>query len=124
MSRLYKRLIGRDVYSFTCLCRAYRRDVLGRVRFRANGFAAVVEIMLRATLAGYRIDVVPMTLDRRQSGESELKIGDGIMTHVGLLTLTALTVSVQQVRHFLTRGGSGGGRIQGEGQNGTRWTPQ
>src|SRR5439155_26453381 len=55
VSGLYKRLIGQDVHTFTCLFRAYRRDALERIRFRSNGFAAVAEIMLRGMLVGCRV---------------------------------------------------------------------
>jgi len=103
VSRFYKLMIGQDVHTFTCLFRAYRRDTLCSVRFRADGFAAVAEIMLRCMLAGHRIDEVPMPLERRQFGESKLKIGDAVMAHLGLLTLTAVTVSAQQFRRLLTR---------------------
>lgn len=103
VSRIYKLLIGQDVYTFTCLFRAYRRDVIQSIRFRADGFAAVAEIMLRAILAGRRIAEVPMPLERRQFGESKLKVSDAVMAHVGLLTLTALTVSSRQVRQAFSR---------------------
>ena len=54
VSGTYKLLIGQDVYTFTCLFRAYRTDTVRRLRFRSNGFAAVAEIMLRSILGGQR----------------------------------------------------------------------
>ena len=98
VSGLYKRLIGQDVHTFTCLYRAYRRDALERIRFRSNGFAAVAEIMLRGMLAGYRVRELPMRLESRRFGESKLKIGDAILAHTGLLALTATLVAVRQLR--------------------------
>ncbi|HXQ21239.1 MAG TPA: glycosyltransferase family 2 protein [Candidatus Acidoferrales bacterium] len=103
VSKVYKLLIGQDVYTFTCLFRAYRRDVVRGMRFRADGFAAVAEIMLRAILAGRRIAEVPIPLERRRYGESKLRISDAVMAHMGLLTLTALTVSTRHVRQVLNR---------------------
>lgn len=103
VSQIYKVLIGQDVYTFTCLFRAYRRQVIRGIRFRANGFAAVAEIMLRAMLAGNAIAEVPMPLERRQYGESKLRISDAVMAHAGLLTLTALTVSTRQVRQVFNK---------------------
>jgi dolichol-phosphate mannosyltransferase len=103
VSKFYKVLIGQDVYTFTCLFRAYQRQVVCGIRFRADGFAAVAEIMLRAILAGRRIAEVPIPLERRQYGESKLRISDAVMAHMGLLTLTALTVSTRQVRQALSR---------------------
>jgi len=41
---------------------------------------------------------VPMQLGTRQFGESKLKIGNAIVSHVGLLALTALLLSVRWAR--------------------------
>ncbi|MFQ5667100.1 MAG: glycosyltransferase family 2 protein [Candidatus Binatia bacterium] len=103
VSRIYKLLIGQDVYTFTCLFRAYRSQVVRTMHFRADGFAAVAEIMLRAILAGRTIMEVPMHLEARRYGESKLKISDAVLAHAGLLTLTALAVSTRQVRQVLSR---------------------
>jgi dolichol-phosphate mannosyltransferase len=94
-SSLYQFLIGQDVYTFTCLFRAYRREAIAGIRFRTNGFAAVAEIMLRAMLAGHRVREVPMQLGERRFGESKLKIGNAIASHLRLLTMTAAMVSVR-----------------------------
>ncbi|MFN8545815.1 MAG: glycosyltransferase family 2 protein [Candidatus Binatia bacterium] len=101
VSGLYKLLIGQDVHTFTCLFRAYRRDSLARVHFRANGFAAVAEIMLRGMLAGYRVAELPMQLEKRKFGASKLKVGDAIAAHAGLLTLTASLVFANRARRLL-----------------------
>jgi dolichol-phosphate mannosyltransferase len=98
VSGLYKLLIGQDVYTFTCLFRAYRAESVRRIRFRSNGFAAVAEIMLRAILGGQRVAEVPMRLESRRFGESKLKVGDAIMAHVRLLLLTAFMVGARQAR--------------------------
>jgi dolichol-phosphate mannosyltransferase len=101
VSNVYKLLIGQDVHTFTCLFRAYRRDALDRIRFRSNGFAAVAEIMLRGMLAGYRVRELPMRLERRQFGQSKLKVGDAIVAHVSLLTMTASLVALRRLRGFV-----------------------
>jgi len=98
VSALYKLLIGQDVYTFTCLFRAYRRDSIQSIHFRSNGFAAVAEMMLRAMLAGYRVAEVPMRLESRRFGESKLKVSDAIVAHCRLLLMTALMVSTRQAR--------------------------
>jgi len=98
VSNVYKLLIGQDVHTFTCLFRAYRRDALDRIPFRSNGFAAVAEIMLRGMLAGYRVRELPMRLERRQFGESKLKVGDAIVAHASLLTMTASLVALRRLR--------------------------
>ena len=98
VSGLYKLLIGQDVYTFTCLFRAYRTDSIRRIRFRSSGFAAVAEIMLRAMLTGFVVREVPMRLESRRFGESKLKVGDAIMAHVRLLIMTAFMVGARQAR--------------------------
>jgi dolichol-phosphate mannosyltransferase len=103
VSGIYKLLIGQDVYTFTCLFRAYRKDAIERIRFRSNGFAAVAEIMLRAMLSGFTVKEVPMRLESRQFGESKLKIGDAVIAHVRLLIMTALMVGARQARNMGTR---------------------
>ena len=103
VSGMYKVLIGQDVHTFTCLFRAYRTDRLTRIPFRSNGFAAVAEIMLRGMLDGYEVRELPMRLETRRFGESKLKIGDAIMSHVGLLTLTAALVGARAARSGLRR---------------------
>lgn len=100
VSSLYKMLIGQDVYTFTCLFRAYRRDTIKRIPFRSNGFSAVAEMMLRAMLSGCRVAEVPMRLESRQFGESKLKVSDAIVAHVRLLLMTALMVSARQARGY------------------------
>ncbi len=98
VSGLYKMLIGQDVYTFTCLFRAYQTDAIRRIRFRSSGFAAVAEIMLRAMLSGQIVREVPMRLESRRFGESKLRVGDAIMAHVRLLILTAFMVGARQAR--------------------------
>jgi dolichol-phosphate mannosyltransferase len=98
VSGLYKILIGQDVYTFTCLFRAYQTETVRRIRFRSSGFAAVAEIMLRAMLSGYVVREVPMRLESRRFGESKLRVGDAIMAHVRLLILTAFMVGARQAR--------------------------
>src|SRR5262249_10636616 len=107
-SRIYKALVGQDVYTFTCLFRAYRREVVERICFHADGFSGVAELMLRALLAGYRIAEVPMRLEPRRFGESKLRIADAVLAHMVLLTMTAAMVSSRQVRRAIYK--SGGAR--------------
>jgi len=103
VSGIYKLFIGQDVYTFTCLFRAYRRDALAQIRFRASGFSAVAEIMLKAIFSGRRVKEVPMRLESRQFGESKLKIGDAVLAHAHLLSLTAVTVWARWLRQVIGR---------------------
>ena len=97
VSGIYKLLIGQDVHTFTCLFRAYRRETLEHLPFRSDGFAAVAEIMLRGMLGGCRVRELPMQLESRSFGESKLKVGDAIVAHSTLLTLTAAMVTARRL---------------------------
>ncbi len=98
VSAVYKALLDQDVYTFTCLFRAYDADAIRGIPFRSNGFAAVAEIMLRAVLMGLSVHEVPMHLGRRRFGESKLKIGDAIAAHGRLMLTTLLMIGSRKAR--------------------------
>ena len=98
VSGIYKQLIGQDVHTFTCLFRAYRRDVLDRINFRGDGFSAVAELFLKAMIAGCIVREVPMALEKRRFGESKLRVSDAVLAHAHLITLTTLAVGARQAR--------------------------
>jgi glycosyltransferase involved in cell wall biosynthesis len=98
VSGVYQRLLGRDVYTFTCLFRAYRSNVVRCIHFRSDGFAAVAEIMLRAILAGHDIQEVPMRLESRRFGVSKLRVIDAVMAHVRLMASIAVMVGSRRAR--------------------------
>lgn len=102
VSGIYKHLIGQDVYTFTCLFRAYRREVLTNVAFRGDGFAAVAELFLKAMLAGYTIREVPIPLEQRRFGASKLNVGDAVFAHAQLIALTTLAVGARRARRALS----------------------
>jgi len=97
VSRFYKMLVGQDVYTFTCLFRAYHADVVRNVYFRSDGFGSVAEIMVRAMGDHYRIAEVPMPIEPRRYGESKLRLGDAITAHLALLTLTAAMAGARRL---------------------------
>jgi hypothetical protein len=72
--------------------------VLEATRYRATGFAAVAELLLRGMLAGCRVREIPMQLGPRRFGESKLRIGDAVLAHLGLLSLTAGMVGARWAR--------------------------
>lgn len=103
VSGIYKQLIGQDVHTFTCLFRAYRRELLQHVTFRGDGFSAVAELFLKAMLQGYVVRELPMTLEERRFGESKLRVTDAVFAHAHLITLTTLAVGTRQARQVLGR---------------------
>jgi hypothetical protein len=55
-------------------------------------------------VAGHRIAELPMALEPRRHGESKLRIGDAIATHLRLLALTAFMVGSRSARRSVTHG--------------------
>ncbi len=90
-SWIYRKLLSNDVHSFTPMHRAYRREVIKRVKFESNGFAAIAEIMVRAMFHGFRVKELPMPVDRRQFGESKINILDSVNAHLSLMRLAGWT---------------------------------
>jgi dolichol-phosphate mannosyltransferase len=89
VSRIYQCVVGNKIHTFTCLFRAYRREVVERVSFADDGFSAVAEILVRAALLGYRVVELPMPLTLRRHGVSNMSVVTAITSHLKLLTKTA-----------------------------------
>jgi dolichol-phosphate mannosyltransferase len=102
LSALYGGLVSRDVHTFTCLFRAYRREVLDRTSFRSSGFAAVTEIMVRSIWKGFQVREVPMRLAGRRFGVSKRRTGRAIVAHVRTLGLAAVLGAASRVRSTLS----------------------
>jgi glycosyltransferase involved in cell wall biosynthesis len=85
LSRIYSRLLGIRLYTFTSCCRVYRKDVVEKLRLQHDDFLGVAEILIRARLAGARIVEFPATLEARLFGESKMKTLRTIRRHLGLL---------------------------------------
>lgn len=88
VSVLYRIALGRRIYTISSIFRAYRRDVLDRVRIDSSGFPAVTEILVKAMLAGYRVVEVPIPLGTRQHGVSKMSVPQAIRGHLDLLGKT------------------------------------
>lgn len=102
VSRIYRWIAGTRIYTFTCLFRAYRREVVQRVAFTENGFAAVTEILVRAILRGYRVAEVPMPLTARHHGVSKMSVAAAIGGHLRLMAATASWVRSHRRHGSLT----------------------
>jgi dolichol-phosphate mannosyltransferase len=81
-SFLYRVLLDWHVATYTALFRAYRREVVQRVPFEANGFLAGTELMVNAMMMGYRVAEYPAVLHARQAGASKAKIARTIRAHL------------------------------------------
>lgn len=81
-SFLYRVLVDRHVYTYTCLFRAYRGQVVRSIRFESNDFLAGTELLVKAMLKGYRVAEFPAVLHRRTYGVSKARIVQTIVSHL------------------------------------------
>lgn len=82
-SFLYRLLVAWRIHTWTCLHRAYRREVLQTIQFESPGFLAGTELLVKALLAGYRVAEFPAILHSRVAGQSKAKVVRIIRAHLG-----------------------------------------
>ena len=90
LSQLYRWFVHPEVWTFTGMVRAWRRDVLLRCRPERGGFLGIAEMLLRATADGARIAEHPAVLHTRQQGQSKLRLAPTILGHLDLLIRTTV----------------------------------
>lgn len=81
-SLMYRLLVDRNIHTFTCMFRAYRREVLETVHFESDGFLSVTELLVNARLMGYRVREMPCTLRVRRYGASKARVLGIIRSHL------------------------------------------
>jgi dolichol-phosphate mannosyltransferase len=81
-SLIYRLIVNWNINTYTCLYRAYRREVIERVPFQSNGFLAGTELMVNAMLMGYQVAEYPAVLHSRLHGVSKAKITRTILAHL------------------------------------------
>jgi dolichol-phosphate mannosyltransferase len=89
-SLIYRLLVDWRIRTYTCLFRAYRREVIENVSFECNGYQAVTEILVKGMLLGYRVAEYPAILHKRALGASKVKLVRTIMDHLRFLALVLL----------------------------------
>lgn len=84
VSRLYRLVLGCDIYTYTGLLRVYRAEVVHAVAggVRNDDFLAVTEILVAALLRGYRVAEHPTVLRARTLGRSKAVIPRVIRDHL------------------------------------------
>jgi len=82
-SALYRLLVDWRIRTWTCLFRAYRREVIERISFESNGYLCGTELMVKAMLSGYKVAEYPTVLHSRVAGASKAKIARTIRAHLG-----------------------------------------
>jgi dolichol-phosphate mannosyltransferase len=74
--------INKEVYTFTGIFRAYRREVLDALELESDGKEIHLEILSRALGAGYRVKEVPAVLRSRKKGRSKFRFGGTALSHL------------------------------------------
>lgn len=74
-SRMVRRWFRAPIHDVHCGMRAFRRDLLDRLRLRCIGMEFASEMIIKAALAGVRMEEIPITLHRdgRTSHRPHLK---------------------------------------------------
>lgn len=90
MSQMYRVLFRSRLYSFSCLMRIFRREVLADISPRTNGFLSCTEILLNAQRLGYHIEEFPLVLTQRQHGESKMPVVRTIFDHLKFMSKALL----------------------------------
>lgn len=81
-SMIYRLLVQWDIHTYTCLFRAYRREVIDSISFESNGFLSVTELLVKSRLKGFRVVEFPAVLYRRVFGVSKVKLARTILDHL------------------------------------------
>ncbi|MBS3146805.1 glycosyltransferase family 2 protein [Candidatus Woesearchaeota archaeon] len=91
VSILYKIATGKNIYTFTSMFRAYKKEVIKNIEFRSNDFLSPAEILLVAINKGYKIGEYPTVLHVRKFGKSKFnKLFMIMRRHMGLLSSEVL----------------------------------
>jgi dolichol-phosphate mannosyltransferase len=75
-------LVNWHIYTYTCLFRCYRKEVIQNIHFKSNGFLAGTELLVKSMLANYKVAEFPAVLYSRSYGTSKAKLARTIMAHL------------------------------------------
>jgi hypothetical protein len=85
LSRLYRRVLGQKLATFTSCFRVYRRSAMLDLELEEGGFLGVAEMVGLLSMKRARIAEQPAVLEVRMLGRSKMKIVRTIFGHLGLL---------------------------------------
>ncbi len=69
-------------YTYTCVLRGYRREVLEALDLESDGKEIHLEVLSRAIALGCRIKEIPATLRARRAGRSKFRFGATSVSHL------------------------------------------
>lgn len=105
LSRAYRAVSPVQVWTYTSLFRAYRREVLEKVAWKSDGFLSNTEILIGAGRAGFRIEELPTTLSVRRYGQSKLRTFSVAREHARYLCREAVGLNSRPIEPT-TNGGT------------------
>ncbi|GAB4138844.1 MAG: hypothetical protein Fur0037_04780 [Planctomycetota bacterium] len=85
LSRIYRRILGSDLHTFTSCFRIARTDALREIEVGNGGFLGVAEMLIRLVRRGCRVREHPALLESRLLGFSKMKTARAILGHLGLI---------------------------------------
>lgn len=81
-SFMYRVLLNWRIHTYTCLFRAYRREVVEQAAFESNDFLGVTEVLANAILDGRVVRELPCVLRARRYGTSKARVARIIRSHL------------------------------------------
>jgi glycosyltransferase involved in cell wall biosynthesis len=81
-NKVLQTTVNKDIYTFTGVFRAYRRNVLDSIELESDGKEIHLEILSRALGAGYRVKEIPAILRSRKKGKSKFRFGGTAISHL------------------------------------------
>ena len=82
---IYKRLLKKDIYTFTPIFKMYKTSLIKNITLDSKGFASVTELFVKAIIRGGKVIEFPCELSIRQFGYSKIKIINSTIQHLKLM---------------------------------------
>ena len=82
LSSVYRLVLSQDLHTYTGIFRAYRRSVVTDIKFKANDFISLSEILVKSIFSGYEVFEYPTILYHRKFGRSKIHIITTIFHHL------------------------------------------
>lgn len=79
---LYKKIVKKDIYTFTSIFKLYRVQSIKGITIETKGFVSVTELFIKALKNGANHKEFPCTLTIREEGVSKIRIFQSIINHL------------------------------------------
>jgi dolichol-phosphate mannosyltransferase len=81
-SLMYRVILDWRIHTYTCMFRAYRRQVLAKTAFDSDGFLSVTELLANAMVGGCVVRELPCVLRSRRYGASKARVARIVRSHL------------------------------------------